>query len=376
MKFIVSTKPTKSALDLAIINSNVSKFYSKSCLAEVSANANTLTINLEAASIVSEVKLKGSGDTDEASTVFVDSLVLKQLIASFDSPTIIFEFTESGLVLHTGKSKFTLPKMTDDSDMALARPLKVLELSNCVNVDVDSSAWKFVKDHQMFAIAMSFVHPVYTNVWVSDGDDVVVGDFDNSIFTHSHKSNLGCCCLLSDTIVNLLMSLPEGSKIVRDPESRSYIINGSTDSFDYIAQFTPKYESDPGVGSYNADMVLSMMPDSSDQAVTLDSDKISKLLNQASLLSTSSEDTITLSVRDKQAWLHDNNVNGSVDIKPSCDWDKIKEYSVEFRTALLKSAMSNYSGDISIYPCMTDDDIVGGVVMKDKDVTTLLAGVE
>jgi hypothetical protein len=376
MKFIVSTKPTKSALDLAIINSNVSKFYSKSCLAEVSANANTLTINLEAASIVSEVKLKGSGDTDEASTVFVDSLVLKQLIASFDSPTIIFEFTESGLVLHTGKSKFTLPKMTDDSDMALARPLKVLELSNCVNVDVDSSAWKFVKDHQMFAIAMSFVHPVYTNVWVSDGDDVVVGDFDNSIFTHSHKSNLGCCCLLSDTIVNLLMSLPEGSKIVRDPESRSYIINGSTDSFDYIAQFTPKYESDPGVGSYNADMVLSMMPDSSDQAVTLDSDKISKLLNQASLLSTSSEDTITLSVRDKQAWLHDNNVNGSVDIKPSCDWDKIKEYSVEFRTALLKSAMSNYSGDISIYPCMADDDIVGGVVMKDKDVTTLLAGVE
>lgn len=376
MKFIVSTKPTKSALDLAIINSNVSKFYSKSCLAEVSANANTLTINLEAASIVSEVKLKGSGDTDEASTVFVDSLVLKQLIASFDSPTIIFEFTESGLVLHTGKSKFTLPKMTDDSDMALARPLKVLELSNCVNVDVDSSAWKFVKDHQMFAIAMSFVHPVYTNVWVSDGDDVVVGDFDNSIFTHSHKSNLGCCCLLSDTIVNLLMSLPEGSKIVRDPESRSYIINGSTDSFDYIAQFTPKYESDPGVGSYNADMVLSMMPDSSDQAVTLDSDKISKLLNQASLLSTSSEDTITLSVRDKQAWLHDNNVNGSVDIKPSCDWDKIKEYSVEFRTALLKSAMSNYSGDISIYPCMADDDIVGGVVMKDKDVTILLAGVE
>lgn len=376
MKFIVSTKPTKSALDLAIINSNVSKFYSKSCLAEVSANVNTLTINLEAASIVSEVKLKGSGDTDEASTVFVDSLVLKQLIASFDSPTIIFEFTESGLVLHTGKSKFTLPKMTDDSDMALARPLKALELSNCVNVDVDSSAWKFVKDHQMFAIAMSFVHPVYTNVWVSDGDDVVVGDFDNSIFTHSHKSNLGCCCLLSDTIVNLLMSLPEGSKIVRDPESRSYIINGSTDSFDYIAQFTPKYESDPGVGSYNADMVLSMMPDSSDQAVTLDSDKISKLLNQASLLSTSSEDTITLSVRDKQAWLHDNNVNGSVDIKPSCDWDKIKEYSVEFRTALLKSAMSNYSGDISIYPCMADDDIVGGVVMKDKDVTTLLAGVE
>lgn len=376
MKFIVSTKPTKSALDLAIINSNVSKFYSKSCLAEVSANANTLTINLEAASIVSEVKLKGSGDTDEASTVFVDSLVLKQLIASFDSPTIIFEFTESGLVLHTGKSKFTLPKMTDDSDMALARPLKALELSNCVNVDVDSSAWKFVKDHQMFAIAMSFVHPVYTNVWVSDGDDVVVGDFDNSIFTHSHKSNLGCCCLLSDTIVNLLMSLPEGSKIVRDPESRSYIINGSTDSFDYIAQFTPKYESDPGVGSYNADMVLSMMPDSSDQAVTLDSDKISKLLNQASLLSTSSEDTITLSVRDKQAWLHDNNVNGSVDIKPSCDWDKIKEYSVEFRTALLKSAMSNYSGDISIYPCMADDDIVGGVVMRDKDVTTLLAGVE
>lgn len=376
MKFIVSTKPTKSALDLAIINSNVSKFYSKSCLAEVSANANTLTINLEAASIVSEVKLKGSGDTDEASTVFVDSLVLKQLIASFDSPTIIFEFAESGLILHSGKSKFTLPKMTDDSDMALARPLKALELSNCVNVDVDSSAWKFVKDHQMFAIAMSFVHPVYTNVWVGDGDDVVVGDFDNSIFTHSHKSNLGCCCLLSDTIVNLLMSLPEGSKIVRDPESRSYIINGSTDSFDYIAQFTPKYESDPGVGSYNADMVLSMMPDSSDQAVTLDSDKISKLLNQASLLSTSSEDTITLSVRDKQAWLHDNNVNGSVDIKPSCDWDKIKEYSVEFRTALLKSAMSNYSGDISIYPCMADDDIVGGVVMKDKDVTTLLAGVE
>lgn len=373
MKFIVSTKPTKAALDLAIINSNVSKFYSKSCLAEVSADSSNLVINLEAASIVSEVKLRGSGDSDTTATVFVDSLVLKQLVASFDSPTITFEFDDSGLILHSGKSKFTLPKMTDDSDMSLARPSKLFNSSDLITVD--RSAWKYIKDHQMFAIAMSFVHPVYTNVWISDSDDVIVGDFDNSIFTHSHKSNLGNCCLLSDTIINLLTSLPEGSKIARDEVSRSYIINVLTDSYEYTAQFTPKYESDAGVGSYNADLILDMMPKNAEASVTVDADKLSKLLNQAALISSSSENTITFSLGQNQILLHDNNVNGSVDYKPVVVGNTVPTYSVEFSTAMLKSVMSNYSGDVTISPCIAEDS-VAGIIVEDKDVRTLLAGVE
>ena len=91
--------------------------------------------------------------------------------------------------------------MIADGAGELARPALVPE--GAIKVKIDNSDWKFVKDYQMYAIGMSFVHPVYTQVWIGSEGDVIVGDFDNSIFTFSKKNKLGKTCLLSNTIFYL-----------------------------------------------------------------------------------------------------------------------------------------------------------------------------
>lgn len=106
MKFTCNTKPLMDALDIGVINQNVSKFFKKSCLAQITASQRELKLNFEASKICSEVILKGSGDSDETSVVFVDCLLLKQLVNTFESATTIIEFTDSGIVLHSGKAQF------------------------------------------------------------------------------------------------------------------------------------------------------------------------------------------------------------------------------------------------------------------------------
>ena len=367
MKFIVSTKPLCDGLDLGVINANVSKFYQKSCVAQVSADKHNLKINLEAASIVSEIRLKGSGDSDQLNTIFVDSLLLKQLVSTLDSSTVTLEFTEGGLILHSGKSKFTLPKVLDAVDVELKAPSTAYESTNVI--DIDKADWKFIKENQMYAIAMSFIHPVYTKVWVGESCDVLVGDFDNSLFTHSKKTKLGNTCLLSDTIVNLFNSLPDGAKLIRFGDE--YIINVKTDGFEYIAQFTPDYESNENIGSYNSDIILSMMNRSTEH-VTFNAPALNKFLSQAALLSTSTEDSITLSVGDGLLKLSDNNVDCSIVV----NGDIPGSYSVEFKTAMLKSVISKYGEEsVCISPMKQGEDVAGVIIWND-DLTTVLAGVE
>ena len=75
-KFTVSTKPLIDGLNLGILNANISNFFQRSTMAQVTANKNTLVINLEAAFIYSEVEFKGMGTEDESATIFVNSSLL------------------------------------------------------------------------------------------------------------------------------------------------------------------------------------------------------------------------------------------------------------------------------------------------------------
>lgn len=371
MKFTVSTKPLSDGLNLAIVNANVSKFYRKSCLAQLSVENNVLRINVEAAFILSEIRLKGSADSSECATVFVDSLLLKQLVATFDASTTTLEFTDTGLVLHSGKSKFSLPKLVDGDELSLDCPSAVTSSDSATaSVSVDKSDWKFIKDNQMYAIAMSFIHPVYTKVWVGQDGHVLVGDFDSSLFTHSHKNKLGSTCLLSDTIINLFNSLPEGAKVTK--LNNVYVIQVKTDGFEFISQFAPQYEEDENVGSYNSEIILSMMEHPTEDVVKVSAASITKFLNQADLLSNSTEDTITLNMSGNQIALKDKNVDCVIDVEGSCS----DSYSIEFKTVLLKSVISNYSEDTIYISPMKQDDQAVGVVVWGKELTTLLAGVD
>lgn len=368
MIFNVSTKPLTDALNLGVVNQNVSKFYQKSCLAQVTASARDLVINLEAANVLTELRLKGSGDFEETVTMFVDCLILKQLVSTFTNGVTSFEFTEGGLILHSGTSKFTLPKMLDGAEIELNAPHSD-NLQTALAVPIDQSDWKFIKDHQMYAIAMSFIHPVYTRVWLGEKGDVLVGDFDNSLFTHTTKNKLGKTCLLSDTIVNLFNALPEGAKLNKVDEA--YVIQVTTDGFSYLSEFKPIYESDEGVGSYNADIILDMMQPAVESGVKVNTEAIIKFLNQAALLSSSTEDTITLAVDSTTLALTDKNVDCKLAIENSTE-----SYSVEFKTALLKSVVSNFDEDNVMIAPMKQEDEVAGIIVWTKQMTVVLAGID
>lgn len=369
MNFTVSTKPLNDALSLGVIKSNVSKFYQKSTLAEVTADRKTLRINLEAASVTSELVLKGVGDEDGPKTVFVDCLMLKDLVSTLDTNSIVIEFVSGGITLHAGKSRFNLPQVLEEADIELKKPSPVPAESEII--DLAKADWKFVDDHQMFAIAMSYIHPVYTHVWVGEKGDVLVGDYDNGIFTRSAKSKLGSTCLLSDTIINLFNSLPEGSRIARVGDS--YLIKLSTDSFEYSAEFTPKSEMDEGVGSYNSEAIFSILQTDESKAIKVNTGKINKVLSQATLLSKDAENTIEVSVQGNELILKDDNVDCHVEIEGQAP----AEYSQKFKTVLLKSMLANMDEEtIRITPNYGEGDVLVGIVAWTKNMSVVLASVE
>lgn len=370
MNFTVSTKPLNDALSLGVIKSNVSKFFQKSTLAEITADKKTLRINLEAAAVTSEIVLKGVGDEDTSQTVFVDCLTLKDLISTLDANTTVLEYTQGGLIVHSGKSKFTLPQVIEEADIELKKPSPIPAEAEII--DLNKADWKFVDDHQMFSIAMSFIHPVYTNVWVGENGDVLVGDFDNSIFTKSTKSKLGSTCLLPDTIINLFNSLPEGSKITK--LDHSYLIKVTTDSYEYSAEFIPKNEADEGVGSYNSEIILGMLQTSDDQAIKVNVEKINKVLSQATLLSKDAENTMQFEVSGNSLILKDANVDCSIDLDKAAP----ENYSQTFKTVLLKSMLSNMDEEtISIMPMKNaEEGVLVGIVAWTKNMSVVLAGVE
>lgn len=366
MKFTCNTKPFADSLSLGIINSNVSNFHQKSCTVELTATENMLKINIEASQIYTEIHIPGKGEGEPA-TIFVDSLLLKNLSSTFESPTVTLDFTENGLIITSGKSKFTLAKMVDGDDFDLKAPAVPESLDGAI--DINQADWKFIKDYQMYAISMAFINPVYTKVWIGQNGDVLVGDFDNSLFTHSVHSKLGKTCLLSDTIINLFNSMPAGSKII--PLGDSYVIQLKTDSYEYLTQFTPLYETDESVGDYHSEIFLGMMQHADAQAIKVNTTALTKALNQALLLSTNSQDSIFFSLEDNQVKLSDKNVDCSIAVTGATG-----NYKVEFNLERLKKVIANYSDEtISISPMEQEGAVVGIMVWNDA-LTTIVAGLE
>lgn len=373
MKFTMSTKPLVDGLALGIIQANISKFYKKSCLAQLSVvDPSTFQINLEAASICSEIKIKGTvseGSFSGHVTRFVDNVLLKQLLSTIDTSTVSFEFIENGVTIHSGKSKFNLPQLVETDEIELVRP--DASLLSTSKVSIDQSVWSFVKANQMYAISLAFIHPVYTYVWVGQNGDVLVCDYDKSLFTHSKKSNLGQTCLLKDTVINLLTSVPEGSTFYRG--DNKYLVHVKTDGYEMLAQFNPKYESDDDTGDYHSDMIMDMLAHSNGNAVRVNCAAMNKVLSQAELLASSNEDKIELIVDRDKIVLNDSNVDCSI----STEGVSPETYSIMFKTTTLRSVISHYPADgvISICPIKQDDQFVGIIVFTD-DLTTAIAGVD
>lgn len=367
MNFTLSTKPFSDALNLGVIPNNVSKYYRLSCLAQITATKKELRINLEANNVVTEILLKGSGDSDEAVTAFVDCLLLKQLVGTLESSTITLEYAQGGIIIHSGSSKFTLPFLADSDDGELKRPQPAPADATKVPVDLDD--WKFIKDYQMYAAALSFVYPVYTNAWIGENGDVIVGDIGNSLFTFSKKSKLGKTCLLPDTIVNLFNILPEGANITLI--DKSYRVDLKTDGFEYATEFTPKYENEGDNGSYSSDDILGSIMKTADNSFKVAVAPISKFLSQADLLASTGDNQVEFSLQDNILRIKDDNVDCKIKVEGTCN-----NFSIKFKSSMLKSVISHVDTEtINICPVI-QEDVVAGITVWTDSLTVMIGALE
>lgn len=367
MKFTLSTQPLADALNLGVIPGNISKYFQVSCLAQLTATKTQLRVNLQANNLSTEILLKGQGDVDEEAAAFVDCLVLKQIVGTFETPTITLEYIEGGLVLHSGTYQCTLPYLADAEDGELVRPQ--LPASDAAKVKLNLADWKFVKDFQMYSAALSFVHPIYQNAWLGEAGDVIVGDFDNSLFTFSKKNKLGKTCLLTDTIINLINSLPEGADITM--MDTSYRIDVKTDTFEYASEFRPKYEGEEGVGSYQAEAIMGAIQKEEDKSFKVPVASLAKFLNQSDILSSGSNNKITFTLAGNTLEVKDDNVDAKIKVDGGG-----YDFSIPLNIDLFKPVISHVDADIvTVCPAMNEGEPSGLVIWTDN-LTVVVGAVE
>lgn len=139
-------------------------------------------------------------------------------------------------------------------------------------------------------------------------------------------------------------NLPETAMIYK--YDKRYIVSIKNDSYEFYSEFTPYYEDDEDIGSYGSDIILDMMKVDSDQ-IKLDIKLMSSYLNQASLLASSDNYTITLTVSNNEIRLKDENVDCFIPMENKTDSD----YSVTFKTKILKSVISNLDEESAFMHC-------------------------
>lgn len=367
MKFQLSTKPLADALNLGVIPANISKYYRLSCLAQLTATRHELRINLEASNVYTELILKGAGDEDGPVVAFIDCLLFKQLVGTFEAATTTITFTEGAIILHSGSSDITLPFLADSEDGDLKKPQ--LPAADAPKVPIDLKDWKFIKDYQMYAVALSFVFPVYTNVWIGESGDVIVGDFGNSLFTFSKKNKLGRTCLLPDTIINLFNSLPEGANITL--MDKSYRVDVKTDGFEYASEFTPKYEDEDNNGSYSADAIMGSVSKDNDNSFKVPVAQIAKFISQADLLSSTSEGKIEFTISGQELLIKDENVSCKVKYEGKCN-----DFTILLNLALFKPIIGHIDSDtVTMCPAMMDG-VPSGLVIWTDSLTVMVGAVE
>ena len=371
MKFTVNTKSLKNAIGLGIIKANISNYYYRSNVVQLTATKDQLKLNIQASGIKTRMLLSGSGDEDVVSTIIVDCSTFKSLIDSIDNDVLTIEFIPGGIYVHAGTSKFAISQLLDANDVQLEEPME--EYTATSTITIKPTDWQFVKDHQMYAIATKGTHPVYENAWVGTEGDVIIGDFDLSMFTYSKRGGFDTTCLLPTSLINLFTSIPEGSTVSK--VDRNYILNIETDSYSMVTEFTPKYEDDESVGSYNSAIILNMLKHA-ESFITVDVAAITRYINQTSIVSKSDLDKVfDFTVNGEELTLSNATSSYSMQIIAT----NTEQYTVKFNSELIKKVLSNFDSDkVNIAP-MTRELPDGtkrtiGCIFWTDSLTTVLAG--
>lgn len=368
MKFTTATKPLTDGLNLIVINSNITPYYQRSCVVQLIASTDTLIINTEADGVLSEVQLHGKSDDAEANECrLIDALTFKNLINTIDASVIELDFVSGGIKVIAGRSQFSIPQIIDSDELRLNAPI-VVETANVDKIiDIDKESWKLIKNDQLYAISKSILHPVYTYAWISETNDVLVGDVTTGFFTHSNKGNFGIpTCLLKETVINMIDSFPDGGKI--NVVGDHFVIVANTDGFMLRSEFIPAYESNPDIGSYNSDMLFDLMNTDADSVISFNTAALVKLINQVELLN-KNQSTISLTFEPGVIKLATANINSEI----SCNGSFASNLTLKFKIKPIKTALAHLGADVRISPIMQGDMVVG-ITLTNDIVTVILAG--
>ena len=366
MKITVNTKNLYDALKLGVINSNVSKFFPNSLYAQLSLENGKLRINIEAENVLTELVIPGICDSDEPASEFIESVPFKNIVSTITSDTVDIDFVNGGIVVKSGKSKYTLNNSSGGVGIVYNRPISDFHDLESYPISVDD--WKFIRDNQLFAISDSKTsHPVYRYVWVSENDDVLAGDFERDFFIRSQYPTLGSTCLLSDTIINLFASLPDGCNLYH--VGNEYVIRYLSDAFSYYTQFTPASESNPSIGSYNSEFIIEMLYPS-DNYSTISCEEVYKCLKQASLLFDGNSSRWIIKFEKGEGSVHIS--DDHVDVEIECTGTNVDNYTTYFFYENFERLMRNYkSGTFNISPIIQEDSVVGVIVWNDDTISVL-----
>ena len=376
MKFNVNTKPLISAINYCLVKANISNANGTSLIAQITATKNELIINHSAVSILSEVVIKGHGDGEYAA-VIIDSLLLKQIIGTIKSDLVTLEFTESSIIIHAGKSVLYVSKLYDVSDDSRIPEPKKYSADSAYTINL--AKWKYIKAHQLFAkpdISETTNNPVYSNVWFGSGSKCICGSVTNSLFAYSDNGDIQKPCMLTDTVVNMMVSMPDNAKITDDDETFNVFFE--TDAFSYNAQITPIFESE-NTGYYSSDAILGLMKIDSNNCVKTNINDFKTILAQAELLSTSRDPEISVEVTKDYIRCKDSRVDCNIKATSNTE---ITPYTVRFNPAKLKaifSACPNPEIEISPSVIMDEDTNkteITGLVIKSDDLYVVVGELE
>lgn len=364
MKFSVSTKPLKKAVDLTVIPKNVTATFQRSSLLQISATDKELKLNTESDSIQSEVILYGTG-TGEPITICTDCIKFKSLISTISASQIDLDITESAITIHANKSTFTIP-LEANSVGRLAEPYHITKEELTQGIDVDNDCWSFIKDHQMFAVPKDTTLPVCRYTYLGEDGNSLTGNVDYSLFTLAPYSQFSSTSLVTNTIINLMTNLPETAKMLHHVDS--YVIGAFVDSYEYRVQLTPKVESED-VGYYNADMIMEIM-NQDNGGIKLSAKAIITALQQSNLLADANTPVSLICEADK-VHLKDKRIDSVIDAEINAE-----PFDVALVPEFFKSALTNVpDDDITIKPIFTEDEL-SGIVIESGVMSVLLGKYE
>lgn len=348
----ISTKTLQNIIKIILVPQNVSKFVQKSQVVQLTADAqrDALRINVETAHVVSEATIKGQFDGETAS-LFVDTLMLRNLVATLVENEITVTMTNDSISITDGKSQYALEKIADISDGEFKSP----RFGDRSIESIKSDDWQFVKDHMLFTLAESANSGSMAQqyVYLSNNGTAVTGDFFRTMFSKYSCADFGNTYLIAPEVINALCLVPDTNSAYAGDRYITVVVD-SQDA-NYASEF--QFQSEDTIGSFNAPLIMDLFDDSSDSGLSAASADIVRVLNQSDIVSGKAEEFIRMTMSGSEISFKDRRIESSI----RCEGNLSETYSALVSKSRLRSMVGSCPSKTVQINAILRDGIVQGL---------------